>query len=305
MRRKRGRDGFDQTEPGFLIECMDRQPDWAVIVCLVGGGQEINRGEAGIGEWLDAVQRRFMDWDVHVSPRLEESEYHCGAALAQLLTRPNAHANADLHLATSMRSFRAETLSQFVRELLDREVDAARATLAGLDARYPIRLTRRLDRAKQWLRDHARGSERYGMVVSAHAERLKPLAIDVRVASNPVKWFLDGKDDVRSSYYLEEVATEFDVQGLELDWTCVVWDGDLRYASGAWSHHEFRGKRWNQVKQDWRQRYLENAYRVLLTRARQGMVLVVPDGDPRDPTRRADFYDPTYQYLRDLGVREL
>jgi hypothetical protein len=305
MRRKRHLAGFDQTEPEFLIACLDRHPDWAVVVCLVGGGQEINRGEAGIGAWLDAVLRRFDTWDVYVSSRLDESEYHCEALLAQVQQRAHTHTDTELHLGTSMRSFRAESLSRFVRELLDLEVDAARATLNGLEGRYPIRLTRRLDRAKQWLREHARGSERYGMVVSAHAERLKPLAIDVRVASNPVKWFLDGKNDVRSSYYLEEVATEFDVQGLELDWSCVVWDGDLRYADGEWSHHEFRGTRWNSVRQEWRKRYLENAYRVLMTRARQGMVLVVPEGDSQDPTRCSEFYDPTYAYLRDLGLRDL
>lgn len=305
MRRKRGLDGFDLAEPEFLIDCLDRHPDWAVVVCLVGGGQEINRGEAGIGEWLNAVLHRFPDWDIHVSPRLDASEYRCEDLLGQLLARPNACADPRLHLSTSMRSFRAESLSRFVRELLDHEVEAAKRTLRTLATKYPIRLTRSLGRAKAWLREQARGSERYGMVVSAHAERLKPLAIDVRVAGNPVKWFLDGKDDVRSSFYLEEVATEFDVQGLELDWSCVVWDGDLRDAGSDWSHHEFRGSRWNRVNQAWRQRYLVNAYRVLLTRARQGMVLVVPEGDPGDPTRSAAFYDPTFAYLQGIGLREL
>jgi DUF2075 family protein len=204
-----------------------------------------------------------------------------------------------------MRSFRAESLSRFVREVLDIEQASAKKTLTEFTDRFPIRITRDLDKAKQWLRDQARGSERYGIVVSSEAERLKPYAIDVRVKTNPVKWFLDGKQDTRSSYYLEDVATEFQVQGLELDWTCVVWDGDFRFTDAGWSHHAFKGTRWNQIKKEERQRYLKNAYRVLLTRARQGMVLVVPQGAEADPTRSADFYDPTYRYLKALGIPEL
>lgn len=234
-----------------------------------------------------------------------ESEYRCETSLNKVLDLPTARPNANLHLATSMRSFRAESLSKFVREVLDIEQASARQTLQELITRYPIKLTRQLDAAKQWLRDQARGSERYGIVVSSQAQRLKPHAIDVRVKTDPVKWFLDGKQDTRSSYYLEDVATEFQVQGLELDWACLVWDGDLRFSGDAWSHHEFKGTRWNRVKKPERQRYLENAYRVLLTRARQGMVLVIPEGADFDPTRASDFYDPTYQYLKDLGVPEL
>jgi DUF2075 family protein len=140
--------------------------------------------------------------------------------------------------------------------------------------------------------------------VSSQAQRLKPHAIDVRVKTDPIKWFLDSKEDTRSSYYLEDVATEFQVQGLELDWACVVWDGDFRFSANGWSHHEFKGTRWNRVKKAERQRYLENAYRVLLTRARQGMVLVIPNGVEADPTRAPEFYDPVYGYLKDLGIPE-
>lgn len=305
MAKKKGLPGFDQSEPEFLISCLDRHDDWAVVVCLVGGGQEINTGEAGISEWLAAVLKRFQGWDVHLSPHLTESEYRSEKVLGEVLARPNTHRDPNLHLATSMRSFRAESLSRFVREVLDLESEAARQTLSELASRYPIKLTRDLDAAKQWLRDQARGSERFGIVVSSQAQRLKPHAIDVRVKTDPVKWFLDGKEDTRSSYYLEDVATEFQVQGLELDWACVVWDGDLRFKDNAWSHHEFKGTRWNRVKKAERQIYLKNAYRVLLTRARQGMVLVVPEGSDRDPTRAQQFYDPTYDYLASLGIGEL
>jgi hypothetical protein len=305
MARKKNRPGFDQSEPEFLISCADRHQDWAVVVCLVGGGQEINTGEAGISEWLEAVLKRFQDWEVHLSPTLTESEYRSADSLKKVLALPTTKRNKDLHLATSMRSFRAESLSKFVREVLDLEIEAAKRTLAEVAARYPIKITRNLGLAKQWLRDQARGSERYGIVVSSQAQRLKPHAIDVRVKTDPVKWFLDGKEDTRSSYYLEDVATEFQVQGLELDWACVVWDGDLRFNRTGWSHHEFKGTRWNRINKLERQIYLKNAYRVLLTRARQGMVVVVPEGNDEDPTRAADFYDPTFDYFKSLGLQEL
>lgn len=305
MARKKGLPGFDQSEPAFLISCLDRHEDWAVVICLVGGGQEINTGEAGIREWLEAVLHRFSEWDVHLPPQLNESEYGSRDVLAKVLERAGTRPNPALHLSTSMRSFRAESLSKFVREVLDLEVDTARLTFAELQVRYPIRLTRDLSRAKQWLRDQARGTERYGVVVSSQAQRLKPHAIDVRVKTDPVRWFLDGKQDVRSSYYLEDVATEFQVQGLELDWACVVWDGDLRHAGDTWSHHEFRGTRWQRINKTDRQAYLKNAYRVLLTRARQGMVVVVPEGSTEDPTRNADYYDGTFNYLQALGLSQL
>ncbi len=305
MRQKKGKTGFNQSEPEFLISCLDRHEDWAVAVCLVGSGQEINTGEGGIGEWFDAILRRFQSWDVYLSTKLEEGEYQGGEFFARTVARQNTFIDGDLHLATSLRSFRAETLSRFVREALEMEVQAARETLSGLIERYPIMLTRELFLAKKWLRQQARGSERFGIVVSSQAERLKPHAIDVRVKTDPVKWFLEGKEDTRSSYYLEDVATEFQVQGLELDWACIVWDGDLRFNEKGWAHHQFRGTRWNRINKPERQRYLENAYRVLLTRARQGMVIVVPDGDAGDPTRSRDFYDPTYRYLKSLGLQEL
>lgn len=302
MARKKGYSGFNQSEPEFLISCLDRHPDWAVVVCLVGGGQEINTGEAGISEWVNALIHRFPDWHVYVSPELRGTEYRAAEILDRLKQRPNVSFNDELHLATSMRSFRAETLSEFVKLVLERETESARTVFHSLDTRYPIVLTRSVTRAKRWLREQARGSERYGIVVSSQAQRLKPHAIDVRVAIDPVHWFLHGKHDIRSSFYLEDVATEFQVQGLELDWTAVVWDGDLRFSETGWGHHEFAGSKWRNVKAVERKRYLENAYRVLLTRARQGMVIVVPEGEPDDPTRAASLYDPTFDYFCSLGL---
>ncbi len=302
MSRKRKQHGFKQSEPEFLISCMDRHRDWAVIVCLVGGGQEINTGEAGIAEWLHAVCASFSSWHVHISPRLHDAEYSSAGALQALSAHPHVHENESLHLAVSMRSFRAEHVSTFVRALLDHDAAEASRHYAGFAARYPIALTRDVNKARAWLRSRARGSQRYGMVVSSQAQRLKPHAIDVRAPLNPVHWFLASSDDVRSSYYLEDAATEFDVQGLELDWTAVVWDGDFREAGGAWEHFSFKGKRWRRVLQSDRRLYLKNAYRVLLTRARQGMILVVPEGDSNDPTRASEYYDSTFKYLRDIGL---
>ena len=204
-----------------------------------------------------------------------------------------------------MRSFRAESLSLFIKLLLELEQEAAGEVFRTLRDRYPIVLTRNVETARDWLRQKARGTERYELVVSSEAMRLKPLALDVRVDVNPVHWFLGDKSDVRSSYYLEDVATEFQVQGLELDWVGIVWDGDLRYSPDGWQHKEFKGTTWRNMHKDERKQYLVNAYRVLLTRARQGMVIVVPEGLREDPTRSPEIYDPTYTYLRALGIPDI
>jgi hypothetical protein len=302
MRRKKGLPGFTSSEPEFLISYMDRHKEWAVIVCLVGGGQEIHTGEAGIDAWLEAVNSKFPHWHMHISSRLTDSEYAAGKALTAVDHRQNTHFDDSLHLAVSMRSFRAENVSAFVKALLDCEKQDARRAFAQLSGRYPITITRDLNLAKQWVRDRARGTERFGLVASSKAQRLKPHAIDIRVDVDPVHWFLNDKDDTRSSYYLEDAATEFQVQGLELDWTCVTWDGDLRFTDSGWSFHDFRGDRWINIATPENRRYLLNAYRVLLTRARQGMAIFVPPGDPNDPSRSPEFYDSTFQFLTDIGI---
>jgi hypothetical protein len=301
MARKKNTPNFNQSEPEFLISCLDRHPDWAVVVCLVGGGQEINTGEAGISEWMASLDRSFADWHIYISSRLTDSEYAAGHVLEELQSRANVTTKDELHLAVSMRSFRAEHVSLLIKQLLDLEKEAARETLARVSEKYPMVITRDLSRGKRWLKEQARGSERYGIVVSSGAERLKPHAIHVNCPMDPIHWFLDGPEDTRSSFYLEDVATEFHVQGLELDWACVTWDADFRYAKNGWEHRSFRGDRWNNINKPERKTYLKNAYRVLLTRARQGMVIVVPSGDSEDPTRKAEFYDPTFEYLRAIG----
>lgn len=303
MNLKKKTPNFKQSEPEFLISCLDRHWDWSVIVCLVGGGQEINTGEAGISEWITSLNRSFPDWHIYISSRLTDSEYGAGKILDELKARSNVVYKDELHLAVSMRSFRTEHVSLLVKQLLDLDINEARNTLNIVENKYPIVITRDLSKAKQWLKEQARGSERYGIVVSSQAERLKPHAIDVKSPMNPIHWFLDGKEDVRSSYYLEDVATEFHVQGLELDWACITWDADFRYSKNGWEHWSFSGDHWNHIKKPERQNYLKNAYRVLLTRARQGMVIVVPEGDLNDLTRKHEFYDPTFEYIRKIGFK--
>ena len=285
MRRKKGRPGFTQSEPEFLLSYLDRHTDWAVVICLVGGGQEINRGEAGISAWLDAVSAQFTGWSAYISPSLTDSEYDAGHALQSLGTKATVVTDESLHLSVSMRSFRAEHVSRFVKAVLDRETSEARDLLTKISPRYPIALTRDMNRAKSWIRDRARGSERFGLVASSGAQRLKVHAVDVRVEVDPVHWFLNDRDDTRSSFYMEDAATEFQVQGLELDWVCVAWDADFRFATTDWTFHSFVSSRWNVMRKADRRSYLRNAYRVLLTRARQGMVIFVPPGNSADPTR--------------------
>ncbi len=303
MRTKKNQPNFNESEPEYLISCLDRHKDWAVMICLVGGGQEINTGEAGISEWLNAITNKFPEWEVAISPNLTDNEYSAGNAINKIKDSHPTRFYEGLHLAVSMRSFRAESVSLFVKQLLDLNKEAAHQTYNLINKNYPIVLTRDLSKAKKWLKEKARGTERYGIVVSSQAQRLKPLAIDVKSPMNPVYWFLGDKDDIRSSYYLEDVATEFQVQGLELDWACITWDGDLRYNKNEWKSFSFVGTKWQNIHKEERKRYLINAYRVLLTRARQGMVIVIPNGDIEDRTRNPEYYDNTFNYLKDLGIK--
>ena len=305
MKNKKGLADFNQSEPTFLISCMNRHKDWAVIVCLVGGGQEINKGEAGIIGWVEAIEANFPSWKIYASDQLLDSEYGGKTTINRLKGIKTTEFLPELHLKSSMRSFRSENVSLFVKQLLDLEVEAARETLRAVSVNYPIVLTRKLSQARDWLKEKARGTERYGIVVSSQAERLRPIGIHVKSKVDPVKWFLETKDHVRSSYYLEEAATEFDVQGLELDWACVAWDADFRHTDEGWRHWSFRGKKWQRINKDERQTYQKNAYRVLLTRARQGMVICVPEGNSDDHTRSKSYYDETYKYLAGLGVQVL
>lgn len=302
MARKKGLADFNQSEPSFLIDIFARHKQWCAIVCLVGGGQEINAGEAGLPEWFSAIATKHRDWKVYVSNRLESEEYHRGRNLPLFLRGVDYDIEPNLHLAVSIRSFRAEKLSAFVNAVLSGDVPAARDLHRDIKDVYPLLLTRDLTVAKAWLRERARGSERFGLVAYSGASRLKPDGVNVHEKIDAPTWFLNGKSDVRSSYYLEDPATEFDIQGLELDWVGVCWEANFRRLGNRWSHHHFRGTEWQVVRDSVRQAYLANAYRVLLTRGRQGMVIYVPPGDAADPTRPPEFYDGIADYLSQCGI---
>lgn len=304
MKNKKGIHDFSYSEPEFLISTMDRHSDWAVVVCLIGGGQEIHTGEGGLPEWFHALRHRFKDWDIYISDHLKE-EYVMDSTWEGMVGDLVTTTVEDLHLSVSLRSFRTPDLADFVKAALDIDCEQAKSCYAKIREKYPIRITRDLDRAKTWVQEKARGTQRYGLLATSGALRLKPEGIFVKNKINQAHWFLKGKDDVRSCYAMEDVATEFDVQGLELDYTIVAWDADLRMSHGKWAYKEFIGTKWNNIRKREDQIYLKNAYRVLLTRARQGMVLYVPLGSDEDETRPTSVYDEIYDYLTSLGIEEI
>lgn len=302
MQQKRGHTNFDMSEPAFLLSAMNRHSDWCVVICLIGGGQEINTGEAGLGEWIAVIRDQHPDWDVHVSNRLDDPDYVWDTKLANTLPQTRILVDEALHLGVSIRSFRAEALSELIGFIVDNKPDLARTTYQTIAENYPILLTRNLAEARSWLRNKARGSERYGLIASSGANRLRPDGIWIKSKVDAPVWFLNDKTDVRSSYYLEETASEFDIQGLELDWVCVGWDADFRRGDDRWQYFNFRGTKWQRINTPDRQLYLKNAYRVLLTRARQGMVIYIPSGEALDSTRSPKVYDDIYQYLQLCGL---
>lgn len=305
MQTKKGVSDFDYSEPEFLISTMDRHDDWAVIICLVGGGQEINTGEAGLPEWFDSLRKAFPHWDVYITPQLNDEEYRRDREWNEMIGGLRVFEREKLHLATSVRSFRTPDLAAFVKAVLDADTKNAKALCEKIKDKYPVVLTRDLNKAKAWVQDKCQGTTRYGLLASSGALRLKPEGVFVKNEINVANWFLNGKDDVRSSYALEDVVTEFDVQGLELDYSIVGWDADYRFDGEKWTYNSFVGNSWNNVGSEERRLYLKNTYRVLLTRARQGMAIFIPEGSDTDHTRKREYYDRTYEYLRAVGVEEI
>jgi hypothetical protein len=306
MSRKKGVLDFDKSEPHFLIEVMDRHTDWCSIICLIGGGQEINTGEAGLDEWINTLKNNFSDWKIYFSDLITNDDNYLENDISKEWLIGNGTAEPELHLAVSVRSFRSEKVSEFIHEMLNRKTENAKNLYDELKDTYPIAITRNYELAKNWVKEHARGSERFGVLASSNARRLRPFGIDVKNDISSSNWFLDGKEDIRSSYYLEDVATEFEIQGLELDWTVVCWGADLHIKDHNWVCQTFKGTKWQKINQAIKKRYLLNAYRVLLTRARQGFVIFIPEGDEEDKTRPNKFYDETYNFLSEgIGIRQL
>jgi hypothetical protein len=307
MRRNKGILNFDKSEPEFLIEVMNRHQDWCTIVCLIGGGQEINTGEAGLEEWIRPFQDKFGDWDIYYSSKIIEDEnYIKDKSAIRVLEDRKAIKKDELHLSISLRSFRSAQLSNFIQEVINNDIEKARNIyFEFIKMHYPIKITRDLNTARDWLRLQAKGSERIGIVGSSGGIRLRPFGLNVKAKIDAPIWFLNDRDDIRSSYFLEEVATEFDIQGLELDWTCVAWDGDLFYHNEIWNFRKFKGTKWQNINNDDIISYLINSYRVLLTRARQGMIIYIPYGNNEDITRPCLMYDGTYDFFKSLGIDEI
>lgn len=302
MQQKKGIPNFDMSEPEYLISVMNRHDDWCTIICLIGGGQEINTGEAGVSEWIKSLKTKYQAWNIYYSDKIlaEPNTYLNDLDLSNWV-REHGHQRSDLHLSTSIRSFRSEKVASLIQSILDNQNDQASKIYQEIKHNYPVKVTRDLAKAKTWLRNQARGTERIGLIVSSGAKRLKAEGIYVKNDISPTDWFLNHQDDTRSSYYLEDIATEFDIQGLEIDYTCVTWDINLYYDEG-WQFQNFKGSKWQNIKKDATKSYLLNAYRVLLTRARQGMIIFIPAVDGTDPTRPQKHYDSIYNYLISCGL---
>lgn len=294
---------LSMSEPELLIEYMNRHQDWAVIVCLVGGGQDINTGEAGIKEWFDSLRRSYPNWKIYISNKITAEEYVGNSSFDKLVNNLNYRIIEKLHLSTSLRSFRSEKVANFIHYLLDNKKTQAAKTYTEIKKVYPICATRDLNTAKKWIKEQTANKRcRYGLIASSQAKRLRAEGIWVECKCKPEKWFLEGKDDIKSSYFMEEVATEFDIQGLEIDYAIIGWDADYRYENGHFEYYKSCGSKWQKINKEENRRYLKNAYRVLLTRAREGFIIFVPKGDNEDSTRLCKYYDELWCYLIDIGI---
>ena len=304
MKRKKGIENFGMSEPEFLIDVMNRHKDWCTIICLIGGGQEINTGEAGLEEWVSAFENNYSDWDIHYSNLITDSKNYIKTENQKQWLESNANSEKELHLSVSVRSFRSEKLAAFVHELLNLNTVNASTIYQEIKNDFPIYITRDLSIAKKWVREQAKGSERTGLIASSGARRLRPLGIDVKNEIKAPNWFLNPKEDIRSSYFLEEIATEFDIQGLEIDWACLAWGANFHIENKKWCFQNFKGSKWQNINQEISKVYLKNTYRVLLTRSRQGMIIFIPNGSEIDHTRPESFYNGTWNYFKEIGIEE-
>lgn len=295
---------FAMSEPKFLINTINNQNDWGVIICLVGQDQEINQGEAGIKEWFKALENEFNNWNIYANIGSLESE--------ELIEELNIINKDSLYLYSTIRSLNAPILSNFIEDLLKNDKENATTKLIEFNEDYPLYITRNLENAKKWIKRESQKFDetdqiRYGLLAQSKAKRLIPECIFVQRRIPEIEWFLNDENDVRSSNHLEIPATEFNIQGLEIDYSIVAWDANLRYNENEFEYWKFEGTVWKKIKEDntLERNYLLNAYRVLLTRARRGMVIFVPEGDDEDVTRLNEYYDGTYEYLKSIGIKEL
>ena len=297
----------EKSEAELLFEFMNRHNGWSVIIALVGGGQEINTGEGGIAEWGKAIKNKYRNWEIHISEQLLSGD---SSTANQTLfdTIPEnivIYKNKNLHLSISQRSFKANNLNAWVNSLISNESKEAVELSKLISEKYPLMITRNIETAREWLKQKKSGNKRIGLVASSGGLRLKPCGIQVREVIDEAMWFLNDETDIRSSYYLEMVATEYKVQGLELDWAGICWDADLRRSGDNWEFKNFSGTKWNQTNAILEKQFLLNTYRVLLTRAREGIIVFVPEGDLKDETRLPEFYDPIFEYLVSCGLKHI
>ena len=306
---------IDASEATLLMDVMERFPDWAVIVALVGGGQEIFLGEAGLGEWGRALEKRHVPWRVVASPEvLAGGDSVAGHKLVDGAIPPhiNFRRAGSAHLDLVVRSHRAQRWAEWVNEFLSCRFQRASRLFPNTDE-FPCFVTRTLANAKSWLTMHycVDPEERIGLIATSKDHRLRAYGIERAgpfLMNYPFeKWFLEEDTDVRSSYSLEVAASEFECQGLELDWIGLCWGGDLLPSPSAttWDYRRFRGANWQTVRQDAERAYTLNRYRVLLTRARKGLVVWVPQGDRKDPTRDPEGFNRVFDALVDAGVPQL
>lgn len=301
-----------RSEPEVIIELMERTWDWCVLVALVGGGQEINTGEDGLGTWGDALAGR-PGWTVVAPPEAITGDPSlAGQRLFRAEPPLGIRVMPELHLLVSMRAYRAAVVGEWVNAVLaGHPADAAHA-LNSADE-FPVVLTRSLDSAREWLREKVLDRTEpavVGLLASSNALRLRADGLEVdstfrRGFFSDSKWFLDMPDDIKSAYRLEVAATEFECQGLELDWTGLCWEGDFTWTPDGWSRRRLRGSVWQQVRDPLKLQFVTNRYRVLLTRARQGTVIYVPRGAESDSTRPPGLFDATADFLLRCGVRPL
>ena len=303
------------SEAEELLGVMERLADWAVVIALVGGGQEIYLGEAGLEEWGRAIATRLDRWHLVASPEvLSGGGSVAGHRLFDGPVPPALRFREEplAHLATGVRSYRAQRWAEWVNELLALRLDSARALVPD-SHEFPCVVTRSLTDARDWLRSMraAEPEHRTGLVATSEDQRLRAYGLEsssaFRIGYPFDKWFLAPPDDSRSSFALEVAASEFECQGLELDWVGMCWGGDLTPVedSQSWEYRRFRGAGWQNVHRDAERAYVRNRYRVLLTRARRGMVIWVPIGSEVDPTRDPGRFDRVHASLLAAGLPPL
>ena len=293
----------DVSEPELILKILDRH-DWAVLVGLIGNGQEINDGEAGLSEWGRALTENFSHWNIFISPNMiDVGKYKLFTKEAPKSIEINNI--PELHLDIDIRSYRAEKVSNWVDTILENDIHIAKDLYNNYLQDFPIYVSRSLKKSKEHITSQTRGLRRCGLVASSGARRLRPEGLDVTLKIDVSAWFLNSNNDIRSSSFLELPITEFGIQGLEIDWSLVCWGADFRNINGNWFYHRFVGTKWQKIHKESKKQFIKNKYRVILTRAREGMVIWVPLGDNNDLTRFSEYYDGVYKYLLDCGITPL